>query len=106
MSRLAPGIGSSFWDFCDIACRLTNLPKKSAVFKFGEAELHAFEFLKEKLFCAPTLRQADPSKPYVLRTDASEYALGSVLQGEENDERPIEYAWRLVTPAEHNYSSV
>ncbi|GFW88381.1 retrovirus-related Pol polyprotein from transposon 297 [Trichonephila clavipes] len=37
--------------------------------------------------------------------DASNYALGAVLlQGEGSDEHPIEYASRLLTPAERNYS--
>ncbi|GFU70442.1 retrovirus-related Pol polyprotein from transposon 297 [Trichonephila clavipes] len=37
---------------------------------------------------------------------ASNYALGAVLlQGEGSDEHPIEYASRLLTPAERNYST-
>ncbi|GFT86623.1 retrovirus-related Pol polyprotein from transposon 17.6 [Trichonephila clavipes] len=50
--------------------------------------------------------QADGTKPYIIRTDASNYALGAVLlQGEGSDEHPIEYASRLLTPAERNYST-
>ncbi|GFW08005.1 retrovirus-related Pol polyprotein from transposon 297 [Trichonephila clavipes] len=50
--------------------------------------------------------QADGTKPYIIRTDASNYALGAVfLQGEESDEHPIKYASRLLTPAERNYST-
>lgn len=93
--------------FSALARPLTNLLKKSAVFQFGEEQRHAFETLKAKLTSAPILRQADSTKPYMLRTDASDYALGSVLlQGEGNEERPIEYASRLLTPAERNYSTV
>ncbi|GFX37944.1 retrovirus-related Pol polyprotein from transposon 17.6 [Trichonephila clavipes] len=51
-------------------------------------------------------KQADGTKPYIIRTDASNYALGAVLlQGEGSDEHPIEYASRLLTPAERNYST-
>ncbi|GFY31462.1 hypothetical protein TNCV_4990211 [Trichonephila clavipes] len=53
-----------------------------------------------------TAFQADGTKPYIIRTDASNYALGAVLlQGEGSDEHPIEYASRLLTPAERNYST-
>lgn len=52
------------------------------------------------------LRQADPKLPYLLRTDASAYAIGAaLLQGEGADERPIEYASRLLTQAERNYAT-
>ncbi|GFS57217.1 hypothetical protein TNCV_491261 [Trichonephila clavipes] len=42
----------------------------------------------------PILRQVDPKKPFIIRTDASNYALGAVLlQGESpTDEQPVEYA--------------
>ncbi|GFV29814.1 transposon Tf2-11 polyprotein [Trichonephila clavipes] len=42
----------------------------------------------------------------VWKGDASNYALGAVLlQGEGSDEHPTEYASRLLTPAERNYST-
>lgn len=42
----------------------------------------------------------------MLKTDASSYALGAcLLQGEGHDERPVEYASRLLTPAERNDST-
>ncbi|GFX63023.1 retrovirus-related Pol polyprotein from transposon 297 [Trichonephila clavipes] len=43
----------------------------------------------------------------IIRTDASSYALGAVLlQGESpTDEQPVEYASRLLSYAEKNYST-
>ncbi|GFU57162.1 hypothetical protein TNCV_1780221 [Trichonephila clavipes] len=40
--------------------------------------------------------------PFIIRTDASSYALGAVLlQGESpTDEQPVEYASRLLSSAE------
>ncbi|GFS50244.1 retrovirus-related Pol polyprotein from transposon 17.6 [Trichonephila clavipes] len=65
-----------------------------------------FKPLKNSLTAPPVLKQADGTKPYIIRTDASNYALGAVLlQGEGSDEHPIEYASRLLTPAERNYST-
>lgn len=41
-----------------------------------------------------------------MKTDASAHAIGAcLLQGEGVDEKPIEYASRLLTPAEQNYST-
>ncbi|GFX79601.1 retrovirus-related Pol polyprotein from transposon 17.6 [Trichonephila clavipes] len=67
---------------------------------------NAFQTLKNCLTTPPVLKQADSTQPYIIRTDASNYALGAVLlQGEGSDEHPIEYASRLLTPAERNYST-
>lgn len=93
-------------NFSEIARPLTNLLKNNSTFKFGSEEARAFECLKDKLISAPVLVQADQSQPYVLRTDASSYALGAVLlQGEGQEERPVEYASILMTPAEQRYST-
>lgn len=55
---------------------------------------------------APILQKANLSRPYILRTDASSYALGAVLlQGDENEERPIKYASRLLISRKRNYST-
>lgn len=66
----------------------------------------AFETIESLLVSAPTLRQADESKRFVLRTDSSSYALGAaLLEGEGVDERPVGYASRLLTAAERKYST-
>ncbi|GFT05884.1 retrovirus-related Pol polyprotein from transposon 297 [Trichonephila clavipes] len=52
------------------------------------------------------LKQADGSKPFTIRTDACNYALGAVLlQGSGPDEQVIESASCLMIPAERNYST-
>ncbi|GFY23705.1 retrovirus-related Pol polyprotein from transposon 297 [Trichonephila clavipes] len=59
-----------------------------------------------RLMTLPILKQADGSKPFTIRTDASSYALGAVLlQGNGPDEHVIEYASRLMIPSERNYST-
>ncbi|GFW43493.1 retrovirus-related Pol polyprotein from transposon 297 [Trichonephila clavipes] len=59
-----------------------------------------------RLMTSPILKQSDGSKPFTIRTDASNYALGTVLlQGSGPDEHVIEYASRLMIPAERNYST-
>ncbi|GFV87334.1 retrovirus-related Pol polyprotein from transposon 297 [Trichonephila clavipes] len=70
------------------------------------SEEKAFQTLKQCLVSPPILKQANFSKPFLIRTDASNYALGAVLlQGEDKEEHPIEFASRLLNPAERNYST-
>ncbi|KAG5861485.1 hypothetical protein JTB14_004953 [Gonioctena quinquepunctata] len=91
-------------NFANVSRSLTSLLKKNAKWIWGTDQQISFDRLKELLTSTPILRQADVRLPYVLRTDSSSYALGAVLlQGEGSDERPIEYASRLLTPAEKNY---
>ncbi|GFT03324.1 retrovirus-related Pol polyprotein from transposon 17.6 [Trichonephila clavipes] len=94
-------------NFSDIARPLSNLSKKSTAWKWIEIDQQAFQTLKQCLITPPILRQVDPKKPFIIRTDASSYALGAVLlQGESpTDEQPVEYASRLLSSAEKNYST-
>ncbi|GFW78890.1 retrovirus-related Pol polyprotein from transposon 17.6 [Trichonephila clavipes] len=93
-------------DFAKISRPLSYLTKKKVKWQWGFDQQNAFQTLKNNLTTPPVLKQADGTKPYIIRTDASNYALGAVLlQGEGSDEHPIEYASRLLTPAERNYST-
>ncbi|GFW12874.1 retrovirus-related Pol polyprotein from transposon 297 [Trichonephila clavipes] len=74
--------------------------------KDSEEEEKAFQTLKQCLVSPPILKQADFSKPFLIRTDPSNYALGAVLlQGEDKDEYPVKFASRLLNPAERNSST-
>ncbi|KAI8436675.1 hypothetical protein MSG28_010163 [Choristoneura fumiferana] len=92
--------------FAKVAEPLTRLTKKNATWKWEEEQTTAFAKLRELLTTSPILAQADHTKPYIIKTDASSYALGAVLvQGEGDKEHPVEYASRLLTKAERNYST-
>ena len=92
--------------FAEVAKPLSNLTKKKAVWRWSADEQASFDKLKELLTSPPILQQVKESERFYIRTDASNYALGAVLmQGEGNNERPIEYASRLMLPAERNYST-
>ncbi|XP_061393470.1 protein still life, isoforms C/SIF type 2-like, partial [Musca vetustissima] len=85
---------------------LSDLTKKNAAWHWGEKQQNAFDMLKKLLTSPPILQQVDENMPFILKTDASNYALGAVLiQGEKEFERTIEYASRLLLPAEKNYST-
>ncbi|GFS54202.1 retrovirus-related Pol polyprotein from transposon 297 [Trichonephila clavipes] len=94
-------------NFSHIARPLSNVSKKSTAWKWSEIEQQAFQTLKQCLITPPILRQVDPKKPFIIRMDASSYALGAVLlQGESpTDEQPVEYASKLLSSAEKNYST-
>lgn len=93
-------------NYAEVARPLTNLLKKNAEWQWDVNQSEAFERLKYLLITAPILKQADESKPFILRTDSSGYCLGAALmQGEGLDERPVEYASRLLTDPEKNYTT-
>ncbi|GFV93573.1 retrovirus-related Pol polyprotein from transposon 297 [Trichonephila clavipes] len=94
-------------NFSDIARPFSNWSKKSTAWKWTEIEQQAFQTLKQCLITPPILRRVDPKKPFIIRTDASSYALGAVLlQGESpTNEQPVEYASRLLSSSEKNYST-
>ena len=50
----------------------------------------AFDCLKKQMISAPVLQVADPSKPFILQTDASDLGLGAVLsQSQNGEEHPV-----------------
>jgi RNase H-like domain found in reverse transcriptase len=60
--------------------------------------------LKKALFTAPVLRAFDPKLPIIVKTDASGFAIGAVLeQDEANSRRPVAYTSRTINPHEQNY---
>ncbi|XP_047987137.1 uncharacterized protein LOC125226991 [Leguminivora glycinivorella] len=93
-------------NFAKVAEPLTRLTKKNTEWTWTSEQQTAFETSKKLLVSAPVLAQADDSKPYIIKSDASSYAIGAVLvQGEGEQEHPVEYASRLLNQAERNYST-
>ena len=94
-------------DFSKIAEPLTVLTGDTAVWRWASAQQSAFEHLKERLSSAPILVYARPSQPYILQTDASDYAVGAVLSQRQDDssERPIAFWSHKLNKAEFNYSA-
>ena len=96
--------------FSTVAAPPTDLTRKGQPEKvqFTESCRDAFETLKGLLLHAPILHVADPGKPFILQTDASDRGLGSVLsqKDEKGDEHPVAYASRKLFPREINYSVI
>lgn len=93
--------------FAERARPLTNLLRKNNPWTWATDEQNAYDDLKECLTTAPVLQQADETQPFIIKSDASAYAVGAGLfQGEGSEEHPVEYASRLLTSAERNYSTI
>jgi len=93
--------------FATIAQPLTLLTGDNVEWQWLEAQQLAFQQLKDRLSSAPILVYANPSRPYVLQTDASNCAVGAVLSQPQSDgtERPIAFWSHKLNKAEYNYSA-
>ncbi len=96
--------------FATTATPLTDLTKKARPDKViwtKECEA-AFDDLKAALQRKPVLMVAEPTRPFVLQTDASNYGLGAVLSqgGDDGYEHPVAYASRKLLPREVKYATV
>ena len=89
-------------EFTDLAKPLIDLTKKGTEFKWKQEHTAAVRALKERLMNYTTLQIPDPRKPFVLRTDASGYAVGAVL---EQEGHPVGYLSKAMSPAEQRYAT-
>ncbi|KAG1034945.1 hypothetical protein G6F43_013323 [Rhizopus delemar] len=87
-------------DLSAVAKPLYKLLKKEEQFDWSDEANAAFQNLKNQIMSLPTLAYPNPSLPYDLHCDASNFGLGSVLVQEG---RPVAYASRTLTAAEQNY---
>lgn len=95
-------------DFSKLTSPLRKLVAKEAEFIWTDEQQQAFETLKEKLCSAPLLAQPnfESDKPFILDTDASSLAIGSVLSQEQLDGsiKPVAYGSKSLNKAQQNYS--
>ncbi|KAJ9514933.1 hypothetical protein QJQ45_002726 [Haematococcus lacustris] len=93
-------------NFSTIAAPLTNLtgPKKESFpwKAWPQAELDAFNALKQAISNVPLLKLPDHSKPFQVHCDASLEGIGAVLM---QDGYPLAYYSRKLIPAEINYTT-
>ncbi|MBW0553114.1 hypothetical protein O181_092829, partial [Austropuccinia psidii MF-1] len=83
---------------------LTCLLKKYSPFPLNEEALRQFHQLKEAFTTSPILSHFDPSLPTIVETDASDYALGSVMsQKSDSGKHPIAFDSFKLLLAEFDY---
>jgi hypothetical protein len=89
--------------YADVAFPLTELFKKSVPWVWGEAQAGAFQQLKALVTSPPCLLMPDLNLPFVIHCDASGYAIGAVLQQDQNKGlQPIAFLSRKLQPPERN----
>ena len=93
-------------DFALHASPLVHLTGKNVPFHWSTECQGAFEFLRSTLCAEPVMCHPDFTKPFVLYTDASQVALGSVLtQQVDGLERVVAYASHALSAAERRWST-
>jgi hypothetical protein len=93
-------------DHSKVVAPISDLTKTAQGKPFSwtpEAQM-AFEQMRDLLCAAPVLALPDPSKPYVVVTDASNFAIGACLmQDQGNGLQPIVYMSKKMLDAETRY---
>nr|XP_022314409.1 uncharacterized protein K02A2.6-like [Crassostrea virginica] len=79
------------------------LTRKSVAWNWSTECNEAFNAIKQKLVTAPVLTYFNASKPVTVQVDSSQFGLGAVLL---QDDKPVEYASRRLTPAERNWAQI
>jgi len=83
---------------------LYALTKRGEKFEWMAERDNAFETLKDKLVTAPILAMSQDTGDYTLDVDASNWAVGAVLQLEQDGLLcVIGYAFKTFTPNEQRY---
>lgn len=93
-------------NFAEICIPLNNLCCKNVVFDWDKNCQNSFLILKSALTEPPILQypKFDDKNTFILQTDASGFAIGSVLCNA--DKRPVAYASRSLNKAERRYPTI
>lgn len=83
---------------------MTDPLKKGLIWQWEKPAATAFAACKQAISDAPVLPSFDPALPTQIAVDASEFAIGAVLQQETpSGLKPVAFESRKLTPAERNY---
>jgi hypothetical protein len=87
---------------------LTDLTSKNRPFEWTEAQQRAFQDIKDALTTAPTLALPNNKGTFIVKTDASDKAIGAVLEQvdpESHETHPIAFESKKLHDAELNYAT-
>ena len=88
--------------FSHITWHLSQVTKGGVKEKFfrSKNQLNAFAKLKHRLWCAPVLTLPYLQQPFEIETDASDYAIGAVLNKQGH---PMAYHSETLSDTVHKY---
>ncbi|CAF3711733.1 unnamed protein product [Rotaria socialis] len=102
--------------FAQISSSLNKFTRKGFSFIWTETEETSFNHLKDAITSPAVLILPDPTKPYIIRTDASRVGIGAVLLQKQTHDgedvstipayKPVAFASRSLKPAEKRYSTI
>ncbi|EZG42860.1 putative Pol polyprotein, partial [Gregarina niphandrodes] len=85
---------------------LTDLLKKGRLYSWDESHEAAFQAIKRAIMDATMLKAPQGKGRFVITTDASDKAIGAILEQEQDGERvPIEFGSRKLQPAEQRWDT-
>ena len=93
-------------NYAAIAAPLYQLTRKETKFHWGKQEEEAFRKIQDTISSEKTMAFFDPSKPIILRTEASfnEGLSAALLQKTDRDIQPVHFISRTMTETEKRYS--
>ncbi|KAH9263206.1 hypothetical protein BASA83_013446 [Batrachochytrium salamandrivorans] len=92
-------------DYSNMTCHLTKLFKKDSLFVWGSEQEKSLQALKDAFAHSDFLTHPDETRPFIVETDASDYAISGVLSQYDDTDvlRPIAFYARQMNSAERNY---
>ena len=92
--------------FSQLAKPLTDLTRDKVSWNWGENQESSFRSLKVAVATAPVLRLPDFERQFIVTTDASDVAIGAILEQDFGSGlQPIAFASRKLNPTEIRYSA-
>ena len=92
--------------FSQLAKPLTDLTRDKVLWRWGAAEENSFLALKIAMATAPFLRLPDFEQQFIVTTDASDVAIGTILEQDFGSGlQPIAFSSRKLNATEIRYSA-
>ena len=85
---------------------MTDLTRDKVAWSWGDAQEYSFTALKVAIATAPILRLPDFERQFSITTDASDVAMGAILEQDFGSGlQPIAFSSRKLNPTEIRYSA-
>ena len=92
--------------FSQLAKPMTDLTRDKVAWSWGDTQENSFTSLKVAIATAPVLRLPDFERQFVIPTDASDVAIGAILEEDFGSGlQPIAFSSRKLNPTEIRYSA-